>query len=103
MARSSNEKWDRFAIKAELGRRGMTLTGIALDAGLSESVCRQGLGGYNRKGAQAIADALGIALEELFPDNYNVGRHHRRKLTRNDRKDGSAKSASSADMRGYRA
>jgi Ner family transcriptional regulator len=89
--------WDRHAINAEVRRRGMTLTGIALDAGLSESACRQGIIGYNRRGAQAIADALGLPFRELFPDSYTRGRHSERKTNLNDRSAESAKTASAAD------
>lgn len=69
-------RWDRAGIIAEVHRRGMTLTGIAADAGLYASACRQGIGGGSKAGAKAIADALGIAFEELFPDSYLRGRHH---------------------------
>lgn len=89
--------WDRHAINAEVRRRGMTLTGIALDAGLSESACRQGVIGYNRRGAQAIADALGIPFRELFPDSYTRGRHNEAKTSLNDRSAGSPKAPRRAD------
>ena len=39
--------WDKHSIKAEVERRGMTLTGIAKDASLSESACRQGVTSTN--------------------------------------------------------
>lgn len=68
--------WDRYAIKAEVERRGFTLTGIAKSAGLYEAACRQGLIGSSRAGAQAIADALGIPFRELFPTLYRRGRHN---------------------------
>lgn len=65
--------WDKHSIKAEVERRGMTLTGIAKDASLYESACRQGLMGVSKPGAQAIADALGISFETLFKDLYKRG------------------------------
>ena len=67
--------WDRHAVLAEVRRRGMTLTGIARDAGLYKSACRQGLMGLSRPGAEAIAAALGLPFRELFPDSYLRGRH----------------------------
>lgn len=76
------EVWDRHAIKAAVHRRGMTLTGIAIDAGLEKSACRHGLLGTHRKGAQAIADALGIPFRTLFPDSYTRGAHNERQTIR---------------------
>lgn len=78
--------WDTHAIKAEVWRRGMTLQGIALSAGLYKSACRQGLFGTSRKGAQAIATALGIPFRELFPDNYTRGRHGEEKGNSKERR-----------------
>lgn len=89
--------WDRPAIIAELHRRGMTLTGIAKDAGLYASACRQGIIGMSRPGAEAIAKALDIPFDDLFPNSYLRGRHHRQNATRNTRRDDSAKAAQSAD------
>ena len=97
MTKPNTVVWDRHAINAEVRRRGKTLTGIALDAGLSESACRQGIIGYNRRGAQAIAEALGLPFRELFPDSYTRGRHNEQKTTLNDRSSGSANAARSAD------
>jgi Ner family transcriptional regulator len=65
--------WDRHSIKAEVERRGMTLTGIAKDAKLYESACRQGLMGVSKPGANAIAKALGIPFETLFAGLYKRG------------------------------
>lgn len=65
--------WDRNLILALIRQRGMTLSGIAEDAGLEGSVCRHGIAGRNRRGAQAIADALGIKFETLFPDYHSRG------------------------------
>lgn len=59
--------WDRHSIKAEVHRRGMSLSGIARDAGLADSACRLALMGLNRKGADAIAAALDIPFDTLFP------------------------------------
>ncbi len=68
-------KWDRHSIKAEIHRRGMSLRGIAEDAGLAASACAHGLIGSSRAGADAIAKALDIPFRELFPDSYSRGRH----------------------------
>lgn len=89
--------WDRPAIIAELHRRGMTLTGLAKDAGLYDSACRQGIIGMSRAGAQVIADALGVPFVELFPNSYLRGRHHRAEATRNGSRNTSAKRHTAAD------
>jgi len=64
------QKWDRHSIRAELNRRGFTLTGLARDNGLYESACRQALDGRCLSGAQVIAKALGVTVQELWPDRY---------------------------------
>ncbi|TPI09176.1 helix-turn-helix domain-containing protein [Mesorhizobium sp. B4-1-1] len=82
--------WDRHAINAEIRRRGMTLTGIAKDAGLYDSACRQGIIGSSRPGAEAIAAALNIPFRTLFPTQYTRGRHDEADITSRPRESGSA-------------
>lgn len=65
-------EWDRHSIKAEIHRRGMSLSGIARDAGLAPNACRMALMGLNRKGADAISGALGIPFDTLFPVDWYV-------------------------------
>ncbi|CDX20292.1 conserved hypothetical protein [Mesorhizobium sp. ORS 3359] len=89
--------WDRHAINAEIRRRGMTLTGIALDAGLYENACRQGLIGGSRPGAEAIAQALNIPFRVLFPTLYTRGRHNEVETTSAAGESGSAKVALNLD------
>lgn len=89
--------WDRPAIIAELHRRGMTLTGIAKDAGLYSSACRQGIIGMSRSGAEAIALALDIPFHELFPTSYLRGRHHQVQASPNSTGNGSPKRPQIAD------
>jgi Ner family transcriptional regulator len=64
---------DRHSLYAEIKRRGMTLTGIAQDAGLEGSIVRHGIDRRNRTGAEAIAAALGWSFEYAFPDYHNRG------------------------------
>ncbi|HEY0328813.1 Ner family transcriptional regulator [Rhodopseudomonas rhenobacensis] len=66
------QRWDRFSIKAEVQRRGETLTGLAIDAGLEESACRVALVRRNTRGEQAIAAYLGIPVEDLWPDRHKM-------------------------------
>lgn len=82
--------WDRHAIKAEVERRHMTLTGIAKDAGLYESACRHGLNGSNSSGAKAIAKALGIPFRVLFPTTYQRVRDDQEESSRKGRDSTSA-------------
>lgn len=91
------DAWDRHAINAEIRRRGMTLTGIAEDAGLYSSACRQGIIGMSRPGAEAIAKALDIPFRVLFPDSYSRGRHNEGQNTRNAGSNTSAKRGKPAD------
>ncbi|SFZ85962.1 transcriptional regulator, Nlp family [Devosia enhydra] len=73
MTKTQAVVWDRHAIKAEIGRKGLTQTAIAQAAGLEPSAVRHGLRGGNRKGAEAIAKALGLPFRTLFPDSYLRG------------------------------
>lgn len=70
------QKWDRHSIKAELARRGYTLTSLALDNGLHESACRRALHSSCLPGAQVIAKVLGVPVQELWPDRYLQRRRH---------------------------
>ena len=90
--------WDRYAIKAEVERRGLTLTGIARSAGLHEGACRQGLIGNSRAGAEAVADALGLPFRELFPTLYRRGRHNEVQSNRTRSAGDSAKAPVRPDM-----
>lgn len=71
--------WDRYTIKAEIHRRGLTMTGIARAAGLHDSACRKALFGMDRKGADAIAAALSIPFDTLFPTGFVQSRSNRDK------------------------
>ncbi|MBL8575087.1 MAG: helix-turn-helix domain-containing protein [Hyphomicrobiaceae bacterium] len=62
--------WDNHEIKAELARRGYTLTGLAIDNGLFESACRRALTGSCKAGALVIAKTLGVSVQELWPGRY---------------------------------
>lgn len=94
----TTEKWDRHKILAEIRRRGMSLTGIAKDAGLYASACRAGMIGASRPGAEAIASALDIPFRDLFPDSYTRGRHDEAKRISNGSCNTSAKKRSAADI-----
>ncbi|WP_234826916.1 helix-turn-helix domain-containing protein [Rhodopseudomonas palustris] len=59
-------------IKAEIHRRGETLTGLAIDAGIDEAACRLALCRRNTRGEKVIAAFLGVPLEELWPDRHGT-------------------------------
>jgi len=61
---------DRPGIVAELRRRGLTMAALDRQHGFASGTCRQGLLGQSRKGSQAIAEALGRTVKELWPDCY---------------------------------
>lgn len=89
MTQSKQAKWDLHDIKAAIGKKGLTQTMIAQQAGLEPSVVRHGLRGNNRRGAEAIAEAIGVPFRELFPDSYLRGGDS--KLTRKPAESTSAK------------
>lgn len=62
--------WDRFAIRAEVARKGQTLTALAKRAGLEPSACRVALRRSHGPGEVAIARFLNVAPEVLWPDRY---------------------------------
>lgn len=91
------QKWTRQKIKDELLRQNKTLTGIARDAGLYESACRQGFIGASRRGAEAIASALGVPFREMFPDQYTLGRHDNEDTSSKNCCNGRAKTPAKTD------
>lgn len=62
--------WDRHAIKAEVHRRGYSLTRVAREAGLDASTCRAALIRPQPAGELALSRFLGVALIELWPQRY---------------------------------
>lgn len=64
--------WDQHSILAELRRRGMTLGKLAEINGLNPGSFRHVWKRTHRKAEAAIADFLGIAVEELFPARYPI-------------------------------
>ncbi|MGF3023721.1 helix-turn-helix domain-containing protein, partial [Methylobacterium aquaticum] len=69
-ARSQPVPWTPDAIREEVRRRHLSLTGIARASGLPEDACRKALHGLSRRGADALADALGIPFDTLFPEGF---------------------------------
>ena len=68
--------WDKHEIKAEVQRKGATLTGIAKQAGLESSACRVALCRRNFSGELALAAFLGVDPGVLWPDRYKATSEH---------------------------
>ncbi|PWE52057.1 transcriptional regulator [Metarhizobium album] len=66
----AKSKWDKHSILAELRRRGMTLTRLAEIRGVSPGGFRTIWSRPNQASEAAIAEFIGVAVEELFPDRY---------------------------------
>ena len=77
-------EWDRHAIKAEIHRRGQTLTGLARAAGAEPSVCRVALIRRCEKGEEIISRFLGIPRHILWPhrNGTDSGTTRRRRASR---------------------
>jgi Ner family transcriptional regulator len=69
-------KWDTHEIKAELARRGYTLTQLARDNGLPENACRRALSSSCLPGALVIAKTLEVSVQDLWPGRYIRRRNH---------------------------
>jgi Ner family transcriptional regulator len=62
--------WDRHAILAEIKRRHGTLKAFAALTTVSASEISAALGSPYPKAEAAIADALGVPVQRLWPDRY---------------------------------
>ncbi len=80
-------KWDQFAIKAEIRRRGHTLESLAKDFGLSGSFLRRVFRNPSTRANGLIAQFLDVPVHELWPDWFDLDGEmkpakYRRKLSR---------------------
>lgn len=94
----SKTKWDRHSIKAELHRRGMTLTRLAEINDLNPNRFRTVWNATHRKAEAALAKFLGEPVEELFPDRYPI-RSSRILSSKYDGDGASQKSSADAGIR----
>ena len=60
----SKRIWDKHSIKAEIHRRGMTLTRIAEDNGIAPGRLRAVWSRTDRKSEAAVADFLELPVED---------------------------------------
>ncbi len=64
-------KHDEWAVRAELGRKGLTFKGMAAESGFSASTLRAALMKPSSQANLFIAKALGIPAHELWPDWFD--------------------------------
>lgn len=74
MGKKPEPALDWPAIKAEVHRRGMTLTELARRHGFPETACRKVSTVRHYGGQQAIAEFIGYKPEQLWPDRYPKGK-----------------------------
>lgn len=67
---------DWHGIKAELHRRGMTLTELAKQNGFDPSTCRKVNTSTNYRAQEVIAKFIGRKPEDLWPSRYPKGKTH---------------------------
>jgi len=83
----TRKKWDRHAIIAEVHRRGETLANLSRHAGIYPTGMSCMLSGRRwPKAEKALAQFLGVPVEELFPDRYrasaSISQHNRKSQVR---------------------
>lgn len=64
------EQWDKYSIKAEIERRGKSLTQLAKDNNLPAQTVRNALHHPSKSGELIISKFLGKPLHVLFPDRW---------------------------------
>ncbi|HBZ8501214.1 TPA: helix-turn-helix domain-containing protein [Klebsiella pneumoniae] len=64
------QDWQPADIIAALKKRGTSLTAVSRNAGLASSMLTNALNRRRPKGERLIAEALGIAPEQIWPSRY---------------------------------
>ncbi|MEI2387494.1 helix-turn-helix domain-containing protein [Breoghania sp. JC706] len=90
--------WDKYAIAAEIRRRGSNLSRLAREAGEPDCTCRQALLRCYRKGEWIIANFLDIHPSKLWPERYAKAPTGRDTNAIREKRQ-SQKTPSTADMR----
>lgn len=65
------KNWHRIDIVAALHKKGLTITGLSVQAGLSPHTLKNALIRPYPKGERIIAEALNIEPCEIWPDRYS--------------------------------
>lgn len=71
MSPPAEPKWDEYAIKAEIYRRGETLTSLAKQLGHVPGSLRGAFHNPMSSANRAIAQFLDIPVQELWPDWFD--------------------------------
>ncbi|MBG0752260.1 helix-turn-helix domain-containing protein [Pectobacterium colocasium] len=69
-ATKNTEDWHQADIIAALRKKGTTVTEVSRNAGLSSTTLANALSRPWPKGEYLIAQAIGIAPEEIWPSRY---------------------------------
>jgi Ner family transcriptional regulator len=69
--RRKPQGWHAADIRAAVTKRGKTLSGLALDAGLDPSACRAALIRPLPKAERVISRFLDVPLHELWPERWD--------------------------------
>lgn len=69
---TKKQVWDRAAIKAELERKGYTLSGLAVQYGYHPNSMSQCFTKSWPAGERIIAKALKVHPSELWPERYDA-------------------------------
>ena len=72
MGNTQNPGWHREDIKAAIRKRGTTMNELARERGLPTSTVRNALSRPVFSGELAIAEFLGVAAHELWPDRWTA-------------------------------
>lgn len=65
------KNWHRIDIVAALHKKGLTIKGLSVEAGLSPHTLKNALIRPYPKGERIIAEALDIEPFEIWPERYN--------------------------------
>jgi len=85
MSTKKLKDWHPADIKAQLSKRGYSLRDVARKYGLPEQTCSSALSGTSRQGEDAIAAALGLKPQQIWPSRFEKRRYAvRSKLKLND-------------------
>lgn len=62
--------WHRVDIVAALHKRGLSVRGLSVEAGLSPSTLKNALARSYPKGERIIAEAIGLTPQQIWPSRY---------------------------------
>ncbi|URH92486.1 helix-turn-helix domain-containing protein [Pasteurella multocida] len=69
-----NNDWERVDIIYALNKKGTNLARLSRESGLNSRTLNNALDRRYPKGERIIADAIGVAPEEIWPSRYYIAR-----------------------------